>query len=178
MSVATCAICIFQVYHPNIDLEGNVCLNILREDWKPVLNINTIIYGLYHLFTVFLYLLLTWLFSCIMVSIIGLWCKMCRSQIMRILSILMQQLCWGTTQGCLNRTWGGQYLVVLWGRHSFLAAYRVGSQQAYNITSSVQILLLVPLRSSEGCKFGRKNRVLSVVFLQQHIWCAVTKQNP
>lgn len=41
-----------QVYHPNIDLEGNVCLNILREDWKPVLNINTIVYGLYHLFTV------------------------------------------------------------------------------------------------------------------------------
>ncbi|KAK3033850.1 hypothetical protein RJ639_034268 [Escallonia herrerae] len=39
------------VYHPNIDLEGNVCLNILREDWKPVLNINTIVYGLYHLFT-------------------------------------------------------------------------------------------------------------------------------
>ncbi|KAF1774889.1 Ubiquitin-conjugating enzyme, active site [Phytophthora cactorum] len=22
-------------YHPNIDLDGNVCLNILREDWKP-----------------------------------------------------------------------------------------------------------------------------------------------
>lgn len=43
-----------QVYHPNIDLEGNVCLNVLREDWKPVLNINTIIYGLYHLFTVIL----------------------------------------------------------------------------------------------------------------------------
>ncbi|KAH7566455.1 hypothetical protein JRO89_XS08G0166600 [Xanthoceras sorbifolium] len=41
----------FEVYHPNIDLEGNVCLNILREDWKPVLNINTIIYGLSHLFT-------------------------------------------------------------------------------------------------------------------------------
>lgn len=42
--------CKTKVYHPNIDLEGNVCLNILREDWKPVLNINTIIYGLYHLF--------------------------------------------------------------------------------------------------------------------------------
>lgn len=43
--------CMTKVYHPNIDLEGNVCLNILREDWKPVLNINTIVYGLYHLFT-------------------------------------------------------------------------------------------------------------------------------
>ncbi|PIA55635.1 hypothetical protein AQUCO_00700149v1 [Aquilegia coerulea] len=43
--------CKTKVYHPNIDLEGNVCLNILREDWKPVLNINTIVYGLHHLFT-------------------------------------------------------------------------------------------------------------------------------
>ncbi|KAL6012399.1 CAAX prenyl protease [Asimina triloba] len=43
--------CKTKVYHPNIDLEGNVCLNILREDWKPVLNVNTIIYGLNHLFT-------------------------------------------------------------------------------------------------------------------------------
>ncbi|KAK8587568.1 hypothetical protein V6N13_086548 [Hibiscus sabdariffa] len=43
--------CKTKVYHPNIDLEGNVCLNVLREDWKPVLNINTVIYGLYHLFT-------------------------------------------------------------------------------------------------------------------------------
>ncbi|KAH9695994.1 NEDD8-conjugating enzyme Ubc12 [Citrus sinensis] len=48
--ILTCALHL-QVYHPNIDLEGNVCLNILREDWKPVLNINTIIYGLFHLFT-------------------------------------------------------------------------------------------------------------------------------
>lgn len=40
-----------EVYHPNIDYEGNVCLNILREDWKPILNINTVIYGLIHLFT-------------------------------------------------------------------------------------------------------------------------------
>nr|GEZ60202.1 NEDD8-conjugating enzyme Ubc12-like [Tanacetum cinerariifolium] len=43
--------CKERVYHPNIDLDGNVCLNILREDWKPVLSINTVIYGLYHLFT-------------------------------------------------------------------------------------------------------------------------------
>lgn len=38
------------IYHPNIDLEGNVCLNILREDWKPVLTLNAIIYGLQYLF--------------------------------------------------------------------------------------------------------------------------------
>ncbi|RLN89328.1 hypothetical protein BBJ28_00021964 [Nothophytophthora sp. Chile5] len=38
------------IYHPNIDLEGNVCLNILREDWKPVLDINAVIYGLIYLF--------------------------------------------------------------------------------------------------------------------------------
>lgn len=40
------------VYHPNIDLEGNVCLNILREDWKPVLTINSVVYGLQYLFLV------------------------------------------------------------------------------------------------------------------------------
>ena len=38
------------VYHPNIDLDGNVCLNILREDWKPILSISAVIYGLLHLF--------------------------------------------------------------------------------------------------------------------------------
>ena len=41
-----------QVFHPNIDLDGNICLNILREDWKPVLSINSIIYGLQFLFLV------------------------------------------------------------------------------------------------------------------------------
>lgn len=38
------------MYHPNLDLEGNVCLNILREDWKPVLNLNAIVVGLQYLF--------------------------------------------------------------------------------------------------------------------------------
>jgi len=42
--------CETQVYHPNIDLDGNVCLNILREDWKPVLTINAIVYGIQYLF--------------------------------------------------------------------------------------------------------------------------------
>jgi len=38
--------CETQVYHPNIDMEGHVCLNILREDWKPVLTIQSVMYGL------------------------------------------------------------------------------------------------------------------------------------
>ena len=42
--------CVQKIYHPNIDLEGNVCLNILREDWKPVLNLNAVIVGLQFLF--------------------------------------------------------------------------------------------------------------------------------
>ncbi|KAL1971428.1 hypothetical protein VTN31DRAFT_2360 [Thermomyces dupontii] len=42
--------CTQKIYHPNIDLEGNVCLNILREDWKPVLNLNAVIVGMQFLF--------------------------------------------------------------------------------------------------------------------------------
>ncbi|EQC28531.1 ubiquitin-conjugating enzyme E2 M [Saprolegnia diclina VS20] len=42
--------CETKIYHPNIDLEGHVCLNILRDDWKPVLDINAVIYGLIYLF--------------------------------------------------------------------------------------------------------------------------------
>ena len=57
-------LCKTKVYHPNIDLEGKVCLNVLREDWKPVLNINTIIYGLNHLFVVRRPLLLPVLLPC------------------------------------------------------------------------------------------------------------------
>lgn len=43
-------ICKTKIFHPNIDWQGNVCLNILREDWKPVLDINAVIYGLIYLF--------------------------------------------------------------------------------------------------------------------------------
>ena len=35
--------CTQKVYHPNLDYDGNVCLNILREDWKPVLSISSCI---------------------------------------------------------------------------------------------------------------------------------------
>lgn len=45
-------LCPAQVYHPNIDLDGNICLNILREDWKPVLSISSVVYGLQFLFLV------------------------------------------------------------------------------------------------------------------------------
>ncbi|KAI9099736.1 ubiquitin-conjugating enzyme/RWD-like protein [Phlyctochytrium arcticum] len=43
-------LCTQKIYHPNIDLQGNVCLNILREDWKPVLNISAVMVGLQYLF--------------------------------------------------------------------------------------------------------------------------------
>lgn len=42
--------CLTLVYHPNIDLQGNVCLNILRQDWKPVLTLSAVLYGLQLLF--------------------------------------------------------------------------------------------------------------------------------
>jgi len=42
--------CDTPIYHPNIDIKGNVCLNLLREDWKPVLSISSVIFGLQFLF--------------------------------------------------------------------------------------------------------------------------------
>ncbi|KAI9022267.1 putative ubiquitin-conjugating enzyme E2 [Phycomyces nitens] len=42
--------CTQKIYHPNLDLEGNVCLNILREDWKPVLSLHSVLVGLQYLF--------------------------------------------------------------------------------------------------------------------------------
>ncbi len=38
------------IYHPNIDIRGNICLNLLRSDWKPVNTFESVIYGLILLF--------------------------------------------------------------------------------------------------------------------------------
>lgn len=42
--------CDQKIYHPNIDPQGNVCLNILREDWKPVLSLTSVLLGIQFLF--------------------------------------------------------------------------------------------------------------------------------
>lgn len=38
------------IYHPNIDTNGNICLNILRPDWLPTNTFENIVYGLILLF--------------------------------------------------------------------------------------------------------------------------------
>jgi len=43
-------VCDTLVYHPNIDFNGRVCLNILRADWKPVLTLGSVLFGLMTLF--------------------------------------------------------------------------------------------------------------------------------
>ncbi|BAO39611.1 NEDD8-conjugating enzyme UBC12 [Kluyveromyces marxianus] len=42
--------CMQRIYHPNIDIDGNVCLNLLREDWTPALDLQSIVIGLLFLF--------------------------------------------------------------------------------------------------------------------------------
>ncbi|KAL7711560.1 NEDD8 carrier protein [Entamoeba marina] len=45
-------ICLTPIYHPNIDLDGHVCLSILRvdEDWSPVSTLNHVVCGIFSLF--------------------------------------------------------------------------------------------------------------------------------
>lgn len=42
--------CLDKLYHPNIDLEGKVCVNVLRP-WKPTYSVQIVLFGLIFLFT-------------------------------------------------------------------------------------------------------------------------------
>src|SRR5690349_5432624 len=42
--------CNTKIFHPNIDYNGYISLNILRADWKPIIEFSVIFAGLYLLF--------------------------------------------------------------------------------------------------------------------------------
>jgi len=39
-----------KIYHPNIDYDGNICLNVLKKDWRPILSLEQVLHGLNFLF--------------------------------------------------------------------------------------------------------------------------------
>ena len=41
--------CLNKILHPNIDKSGNVCLNLLREGWKPNYELYMVVIWLLHL---------------------------------------------------------------------------------------------------------------------------------
>lgn len=42
---------LIQIFHPNIDPDGHVCLNILREDWMPSIDLSQVAHSLQFLLT-------------------------------------------------------------------------------------------------------------------------------
>ena len=40
-----------KIFHPNIDDQGRVCLNILREDWTPSIDLSQVACSLQYLLT-------------------------------------------------------------------------------------------------------------------------------
>ncbi|QLL33655.1 hypothetical protein HG536_0E05660 [Torulaspora globosa] len=42
--------CLNRIFHPNIDYQGKICLNILREDWSPALELQSVVIGIIFLF--------------------------------------------------------------------------------------------------------------------------------
>ena len=42
--------CKTKIYHPNIDYNGNVCLNMLKDDWNPTYTGTSCVAGVYYLF--------------------------------------------------------------------------------------------------------------------------------
>uniref|UniRef100_A0A8C9HS33 UBC core domain-containing protein n=3 Tax=Piliocolobus tephrosceles TaxID=591936 RepID=A0A8C9HS33_9PRIM len=49
-------VCITKIFHPNVDENGNVCLNVLKLDWTPAISLQMLILGLLILLTVLLYI--------------------------------------------------------------------------------------------------------------------------
>merc|ERR1711966_293246 len=44
-------LCVDKLYHPNIDMDGKVCLNVINKGWKPTYNIQVVVFGLLFLFS-------------------------------------------------------------------------------------------------------------------------------
>lgn len=46
-------VCVDPIFHPNIDVNGNVCINFLREDWSCTMGLQYILFGIYIILTEF-----------------------------------------------------------------------------------------------------------------------------